>query len=172
MKEVTIYAGKRLLGWTPRGSEVWVSMEVDKDELNLRINFTHELEVLLQDGAVMAGRRISVKKGSSHKTGVEELPRERQKNQVGEVTIQTLKHIQKLKNAVDMKFKEAYINGKPSSLLFSYVAWAIFEGTNNTNRGDTSWRHIKSEFDFPKDHEKYFTVESIPLFAGQLEKYV
>tara|TARA_A100001388_G_C28762010_1_gene498370 strand:+ start:836 stop:1417 length:582 start_codon:yes stop_codon:yes gene_type:complete len=163
------YGGKRFLGFTPKGAEVWVSMEVDRETLDLKMKATHELDILLQEGAQMTDKRVSVKKGKQFVGSVDDLLRRSQKNQGGKVTIQTLRHIQRLMNAIDSKFNKAYVNGKPSSLLFSYVAWSVFEGSYDMERGDTSWSYIKDSFKFPKNGE-YFTVESLPLFVGQLEE--
>ena len=161
------YGGKRFLGFTPKGAEVWASMSVDRETLDLKVDFTHDLNILLQEGAVMCEKRISVKRGAQSNVDVRDLIRRNAKNQGGKVTIQTLRHIQRLKNAVDMKYAKAYIKGKPTSTLFSYVAWAIFSGSFDMERGDTSWSYIRDEFGFNKDGE-YFTVESIPLFDGDV----
>ena len=163
------YGGKRFLGFTPKGAEVWVSMEVDRETLDLKVKATHDLNILLQEGAQMTDKRVSIKKGKQFVGSVDDLLRRSQKNQGGKVTIETLQHIQRLINAVDSKFDKAYVNGKPSSLLFSYVAWSIFEGSYDMDRGDTSWFYIKESFKFPKNGE-YFTVESLPLFIGQFEE--
>ena len=168
-EKATVFGGKRFLGKTPRGAEVWVSFEVDKELLDLKINFTHELDVLLQEGAILADKRVSVKRGSHNTPPADDLLRRSQKNQGGKVSANTLKHIQRLKNAVDSKHAKSYVKGKPSSLLFTYVAWAIFEGSYDMSRGDTIWSDIKDSFGFPKDGA-YFTVESLPLFVGQLEQ--
>ena len=156
------YGGKRFLGFTPKGAEVWASMSVDRETLDLKVDFTHDLSILLQEGAELCEKRITVKRGSQRNVNVRDLIRQSMKNQGGKVTIQTLRHIQRLKNAVDMKFSKAYIKGKPTSTLFSYVAWAIFSGSFDMEKGDTSWTYIRDEFGFNKDGE-YFTLESIPL---------
>lgn len=161
------YGGKRFLGFTPKGGEVWASMSVDRETLDLKVDFTHDLSILLQEGAELCERRITVKRGSQRNVEVRDLIKQNMKNQGGKVTIQTLRHIQKLKNAVDMKYAKAYIKGKPTSTLFSYVAWAIFGGSYDMEKGDTSWTYILNEFGFNKDGE-YFTVESIPLFDGDV----
>ena len=165
------YGGKRFLGFTPKGAEVWVSMFVDRDTLELKVNCTHDLNILLKKGSRLANRRVVVKKGVQTNESAEDLLRSSQRNMGGDVTIQTLRHIQRLINAVDMKYTKAYVGKKPSSLLFNYVANAIFSGTFDMERGDTSWGYIINEFPFPKGGE-YFTVESIPLFAGQIVEEV
>ena len=118
---------------------------------------THDLDILLQEGAQMTDKRVSMKKGKQFVGSVDDLLRRSQKNQGGKVTIQTLRHLQRLMNAIDSKFNKVYVNGKPSSLLFSYVAWAVFEGSYDLDKGDTFWSYIKDSFKFPKNGE-YFTV--------------
>ena len=54
------YGGKRFLGFTPKGAEVWVSMFVDRDTLNLKVNCTHDLNILLKKGSRLANRRVIV----------------------------------------------------------------------------------------------------------------
>ena len=45
-KKATSYGGKRFLGFTPKGAEVWVSMSIDKETLQLKMSCTHDLNVL------------------------------------------------------------------------------------------------------------------------------
>jgi len=161
------YGGKRFLGYAPTGGEVWVSMEIDRETLDLKVNFTHELGVLLKEGAVLCAKRITLKKGSNSPHTVEDLIRRSSKNMGGNVTIATLRHITRLKNAVDMKYDKAYYKGKPTALLFTYVSNAIFHGDFDMERGDTSWSYIKNAWNLPKEGD-YFTVESIPLFEDQV----
>lgn len=161
------YGGKRFLGYTPRGAEVWASMEIDRETLDLKVNFTHELDILLEEGAVLCSKRVTLKKGIHSPHTVEDLIRRSSKNMGGQVTISTLRHITRLKNAVDMKYNKAYYKGKPTALLFTYVSNAIFAGDFDMERGDTSWSYIKDAWKLPKEGD-YFTVESIPLFADQV----
>ena len=64
------YGGKRFLGFTPKGAEVWASMSVDRETLDLKVDFTHDLNILLQEGAVMCDKRITVKRGSQSNVDV------------------------------------------------------------------------------------------------------
>ena len=41
------FAGKRFLGFTKHGAQVWISMEVNKDRKDLNIKTTHNLDTLL-----------------------------------------------------------------------------------------------------------------------------
>lgn len=170
-EKATSYGGKRFLGFTPQGTEVWVSMSIDKENLDMKISCTHDLNTLQKAGSRLANRRVVVKKGVQNHGSAEDLLRRNQRNMGGVVTIETLRHIQRLINAIDMKYQKAYVGKKPSSLLFTYVSNAIFSGTFDMERGDTSWNYILDEWDFPKDGE-YFTVGSLPLFDGQLPDIV
>lgn len=170
-EKATSYGGKRFLGFTPKGAEVWVSMSIDKETLQLKMSCTHDLNVLQKAGSKLANRRVVVKKGVQNHGSAEDLLRRNQKNMGGEVKLQTLRHIQRLMNVVDMGYGKGFVGKKPSSLLFNYVANAVFSGTFDMERGDTSWNHILDEWDFPKDGE-YFTVESLPLYDGQLPDIV
>ena len=90
----------KVLGFTPKGAEVWVSMEVDRETLDLKMKATHDLDILLQEGAQMTDKRVSMKKGKQFVGSVDDLLR-RSQNQ-GKVTIQTLRHLQRLMNAIDV----------------------------------------------------------------------
>ena len=84
------YAGKRFLGLTPRGGEVWISMELDKVKKDLSINTTHNLNILLEEGAEPAKKRVTLKKGVTSFYSTEDLIRRNQRNMGGEVTEATI----------------------------------------------------------------------------------
>jgi len=169
-KNAEIYAGKRFLGLTPKGAEVWISMEIDKENLDLKVDSTHDLNTLLQKGAILAEKRVEIKKGTHSTSTTEDLIRRAQKNAGGKVEHATIKHLMRLMNAVEMKFEKAYVKNKPSSTLFSYCAWSIYSGDFDMERGDTSCGYISKYWDFPSG--EYFTVESVPLFVGQFNPYI
>ena len=99
-KKANIFAGKRFLGFTPKGGEVWINMELQKDSKTLSIECSHNLNVLLQPGAKLATKRVTVKKGSSTRGTASELLRRNQKNMGGEVRPETILHMQRLISAV------------------------------------------------------------------------
>jgi hypothetical protein len=56
-KKGTIYAGKRFLGFTPKGAEVWISMELDRTSKDLSIRTTHNLDSLLGEDAELTQKK-------------------------------------------------------------------------------------------------------------------
>ena len=48
------FGGKRFLGLTKNGGEVWVSYVLSRDTYDLSISLTHNLSNLLEEGAVLA----------------------------------------------------------------------------------------------------------------------
>ena len=169
-KNAEIYAGKRFLGLTPKGAEVWISMEIDKENLELKVDSTHDLNTLLQKGAILAEKRVEIKKGTHSISTTEDLIRRAQKNAGGKVEHATVKHLMKLMNAVEIKFNKAYVKGTVSKSLFNYCAWSIYSGDFDMERGDTSSSYISKYWGFPDG--EYFTVESVPLFVGQFNPYI
>ena len=73
------FGGKRFLGLTKNGGEVWVSYFLSRDTYDLNISLTHNLSSLLEDGAVLAERRVSLKKGSTQRYTAQEMVRKNQK---------------------------------------------------------------------------------------------
>lgn len=155
-----IYAGKRFLGLTPRGAEVWISMELDRATKDLTINTTHNLNILLEEGAEPAKKRVTLKKGATSFYSTSDLIRRNQKNMGGEVTEATITYLKKLITASEMKDGKGYSNKEVTTLLFMYAANAIFEGTYDTEKGDFAWPQVIKTWGLPKG--KYFLIESIP----------
>ena len=159
-KKANIFAGKRFLGFTPKGGEVWINMELQKDSKTLSIECSHNLSVLLQPGAKLATKRVTVKKGSSTRGTASELLRRNQKNMGGEVRPETILHMQRLISAVDMKFMLAFKNDIPTKLLFQYISNAIYEGSYDIDRGDFCWVEVMETWDLPSGD--YFILEQVP----------
>lgn len=160
------YAGKRFLGLTPRGGEVWISMELDKVKKDLTINTTHNLNILLEEGAEPAKKRVTLKKGVTSFYSTEDLIRRNQRNMGGEVTEATITYLKKLITASEMKDGKGYKNKEVSTLLFMYAANAIFEGSYDTEKGDFAWPQVVKTWDLPKG--EYFLIESIPVSDGEV----
>ena len=81
------------------------------------------------------------------------------KNAGGKVTLYTLNYIKKLIVAVELKDSISHVNRKPSSLLFSMVAWTVFEGNLDEHTG-FRWRDVVELWDLPKG--EYFTIDYFP----------
>ena len=160
-KKAKIFAGKRFLGFTAKGAEVWISMEINRETKELKVNTTHNLSVLLEEGSELAIKRVVVKKGSPNPRTAKDLLRKNQKNMGGQVTEGTILYLMKLINAVEMKYGDAYVKGEPTRLLFMYVSNAIFEGGNDVENGEFGWSYVLKAWDLPKGG--YFLVDSMPL---------
>ena len=160
----TIFAGKRFLGFTKRGSEVWISMELNKKTKDLLIKATHNLDTLLEEGAQLAQKRIVLKKGISNNNSIEDLMRRNLKNMGGEVTSKTIVNMKKLIAISEMKDGIGFKEKKVTRTLFMYASNAIFEGDLDVDRGGFGWSQVIKTWGLP--HGDYFTLEYIP-FVGQ-----
>jgi len=155
------YGGKRFLGLTKNGGEVWVSFILSRDTYDLNISLTHSLSSLLEEGAVLAERRVVLKKGSPQRYTADEMVRKNLKNAGGKVTKNTISYLQKLISAVDSKNGVGYVNGKPTTTLFMMVSNFIYEGGVDHLNRDVRWRDIMEHWDLPKG--SYFTLERFPI---------
>ena len=160
-KKAKIFAGKRFLGFTANGAEVWISMEINRETKELKVNTTHNLSVLLEEGSELAIKRVVVKKGSPNPRTAKDLLRKNQKNMGGQVTEGTILYLMKLINAVEMKYGDAYVKGEPTRLLFMYVSNAIFEGGNDLENGEFGWSYVLKAWGLPQGG--YFLVDNVPL---------
>lgn len=123
------YAGKRFLGLTASGKEVWVQISLDKDNLDLKISTNHNLNKLSEKGAKLAKRRLQKKINSKAELFEIEKAGKKFKNSAeGEVTKITLINLQKLINAYEIKQSPAFIEGKPTKLFFQYVTSIAYTG--------------------------------------------
>ena len=79
------------------------------------------------------------------------------RNAGGEVTIRLLEYIEKLITAVEAKKSKGYVNGRPSSLLFQYVASIVYPGNLDEQYG-FRWMDAIKMWNIPSG--EYFTVDS------------
>ena len=154
------FGGRRFLGFTNRGSEVWISYTVDKKSGQIKISTTHNLNVLLNENSIFATKRVTLKKGANNRRTAEELIKLNKKNMGGAVTKSTLTYLDKLIDALARGYGKPFVKGKPSSLMFMYIAQAIYEGSYTPEDGDTIWSAVRKEFNFPDG--EYFTVQDLP----------
>jgi hypothetical protein len=155
------FAGRRFLGFTKHGAQVWISMEVNKDRKDLNIKTTHKLDALLEEGAELAKKRIVVKKGASNFNSVHDLIRRNQKNMGGEINEKTITYMKKLISASEMKDGKGFVKGQVTRSLFMYASNAIFEGDLDEDRGGFGWSQVIQTWQLP--HGEYFTMDSMPL---------
>ena len=154
------YSGKRFLGFTEKGAEVWISLHIEKDTLKTTISTTHNLDSLRNQNAVLASKRVTLKKGVKNRYSAQDLMSQRKKNMGGAVTLLTLDYLERLIDAVERGYGKPFVNGQITSLMFSYLAQAIFEGSYDYEKGDNIWTYILKEWRFPSGD--YFTVLELP----------
>lgn len=154
----TGYGGKRFLGWTPSGAEAWISFNFDRATKDLSIDSTVNLSLLLDEGAVLADTRVSVKRGATNRHDVEDLIRYSRRDMSGKVTEQTVKYLIRLKNAVNGKVAPAFEKGVPTKTIFRMVTNSIYAG--DVEEKDFRWMDAMKAYNLPKG--PYFTWESLP----------
>ena len=161
MEDTDSFGGKRFLGLTSKDVPVFAMFTLTKDKLELDIKFSHNLSVLTKDGARLANDRYSFKHGekiNDYKIMVRKLKKKRG----GEVTIQTLRWLQRLKNINDMKYLKAIVNNKPTKTFFTYVSDSMYIG-------DKINKHmIQKYWKFPTTGNDYFVPESTWKYPDEL----
>ena len=154
-----IYGGSRFLGFTPQKKEVWVSMSYNRESRDLTLKVGSGFEQLYDEGAELAQYRVTAKINSKKPDDIKRALKQNSKNAGGKVTLHTLNYIKKLIVAVELKDSISHVNRKPSSLLFSMVAWTVFEGNLDEHTG-FRWRDVVELWDLPKG--EYFTIDYFP----------
>jgi len=118
------FEGRRFLGTTAGGKEIWVNFEMTRENTSatpkIRVWFTANVDLLRQEGAVLANRRISFGTGVEQRSSIDSLLISREKPQ-GAVTLSTLDWLEKIIHQCDME--------NPKRMHASDIANAIFVGT-------------------------------------------
>ena len=154
------YGGRRFLGITPKGGEVWSTMEFDRSSKVLDLNLGRGFNDLYDNEAFLSPVRIQIKLSQPKPKNLQhEFKIIRKKTAGGEVTHRTLQYFEKLKSAVDAKQSKSYVNGVPTKLLFQYVASMIYTGDLNENVG-FRWSDVANLWGLPSG--EYFTIDSFP----------
>ena len=164
-KKSNVYAGRRFLGYTPTDKEVWITMEYLRKTQELSLRVDSGFNLLYHKDARLAPKRIDHKGTRRKKVDISRAIIENSKNAGGAVTLKTLEYIEKLLFAVQTKYNACYVNGIPSSLFFSEVAWMVFPGEveyQNVGFKGFRWRDVVEVWKLPKG--EYFVVDSIPTF--------
>ena len=155
------YGGRRFLGITPKGGEVWSTMEFDRSSKVLDLNLGKGFNDLYDNEAFLSPVRIQIKLSQSKPKNLQhEFKIIRKKTAGGEVTHRTLQYLEKLKSAVDAKHSKSHVNGLPTKLLFQYVASMIYTGDLNENVG-FRWSDVAKLWGLPSG--EYFTIDSFPI---------
>ena len=165
-KKSNVYAGKRFLGYTPTDKEVWITMEYLRKTQELSLRVDSGFNLLYHKDARLAPKRIDYKGTRRKKVDISKAIIENSKNAGGAVTLKTLEYIEKLLFAVQTKYSACYVNGIPSSLFFSEVAWMVFPGEveyQNVGFKGFRWRDAVEVWNLPKG--EYFVIDSIPKFV-------
>ena len=156
----TIYGGRRFLGFTPKGKDIWVSMKYDMYKKELMLKTTNGFEELFYDHAKLATSRVDLKLNEKKPDNLHLLAQmsSNRKNAGGQVSYRTLEYIQKLVNIVDSRSTIAFIKGKPTSLLFQYVASIVYPGDLDELNG-FRWMDVVNVWKLPRG--QYFTVDGL-----------
>ena len=150
--------GKRFLGWTPNGAEAWISYNFDRASKELSIDSTVKLSLLLEEGAELADCRVSIKRGSTNRTDVNQLLRMSRRDSTGAVTPTTVKYLMRLKGAVNGGSGIGFEKGLPTKTLFRMVTNSIYAG--GVDEKDFRWYDAMEAYGLPSG--EYFTWEKLP----------
>ncbi len=154
------FGGKRFFGWTPNGAEAWVSFQLDRETLDITMNSTVNLELLLDEDAVLAESRVTVARGATNRRNVKDMLRFESKNQGGDVTPNVVRHIIKIMNAIQGKSHLFFDNkGRANKSAFRIVSNSIFTGLLDEDKG-FRWSDVMKHWGLPEG--TYFTVDSLP----------
>lgn len=136
-KKAKEFGGKRFLGFTEKGAEVWVSYLLDLETGSLTAKSSHDFSALMYEDAQLATARVTVPRNKVQRTSTERMVRANAKNAGGKVTLFTLSYIQRLLDMIDGNNPRAFVKGKPTTLLMNYLAGAIYEGDLDEENGFT-----------------------------------
>jgi len=154
------YGGRRFLGITPKGKEVWSTMEFDRSIKVLDLNLGEGFKDLYDEQAFLSPVRIQIKLSQTKPKNLQnQFKIIKKKTAGGEVTHRTLQYLEKLKSAVDAKQSKSHVNGIPTRLLFQYVASIIYTGDLNENSG-FRWSDVTKLWGLPSG--EYFIIDSYP----------
>ncbi len=152
-----IYGGGRFLGFTPKGKDVWVTMKYIRDDKELFLKVDKGFKELFKEDARLAVSRVEIKLNQKKPENLLADMSRNRRNAGGEVTIRTLEYIEKLITAVEAKKSKGYVNDRPSSLLFQYVASIVYPGNLDEQYG-FRWMDAIKMWNIPRG--EYFTLDS------------
>lgn len=152
------FGGKRFLGLTPKGKEVYVYYIIDRKTMSITMSFSYRPGILLEDGAKFANNRYSTAKHMRLTNSNGEMTRKLTKKQSNEVTEKTLHHLMRLKHLNDMKFHKGYKNGKVTRLMARYVTDVIYTGNYESASKLPTTDDILEVWNFSREGE-YFVPE-------------
>lgn len=148
-KTINTFGGKRLLGVTVKDVPIWASYTIDKETLNLKVKLTHDIATIRV--SKLCPRRVTIANGE-HAPDIEHAMRPKTAKDVGEVTQNTLRYIDKLFGMAESSIGK--VDGKCSTQLFMHVSNCIYEGSSAKDK--VRWNDIMKTWDMPSG--KYLTV--------------
>jgi hypothetical protein len=160
------FGGKRFLGLTPKGKEVFAKYKVNRDDLSLTVSFTHELSILLKEGALLAndcyscGLNEYLNKASSFMVRKLKKPRSRK------VTIQTLRWLKRLQLLTEIQYHEAFDKDKVTYSFLREIGSQIHTGFGISNI-KPNLTSIGNVWKFPKNRT-YFNPEETWKYPDEL----
>ncbi len=158
-KRRSLYGGKRFLGFTPNGNDVWTTMRYEKESKELNVDLGKGFTKLYDEESFLSPTRVHIKLFQPKPKNLKKELQRNSKNAGGKVTVRTLEYMEKLKSAVDSKQSKSYEKGIPTKLLFQYVASVIYPGDLDEKVG-FRWSDVTNIWDLPSG--EYFTIDSFP----------
>ena len=158
-KRRNLYGGRRLLGFTPDGNDVWTTMRFKKDSKELNLDLGKGFSKLYDHKSFLSPTRVHIKLFQPKPINLRRELQRNSKNAGGKVSIRTLEYIEKLKSAVDSKHSKSHVNGVPTKLLFQYVASVIYPGDLDEKIG-FRWSDVTNIWGLPSG--EYFIVDTFP----------
>ena len=164
-KKANKFGGKRFLGTTVKGKDVYVKYIIKRNDMSIKIEFSVNPKGLLKEGAKLANNRYSwrigdnVNKDSSHMTS----NLNTRKSQ--SVTKNTIHWIKRLQILSDIKFDKAYDKNKITYGLFREIASAIYTGFDNYDK--INMTSIGHAWEFPSKSE-YYNIEEAWSYPDEL----
>ena len=154
----TEFGGKRFLGFTKNGAEVWISAYINRDTKELKIESTHKLSSLLEDGAEMATRRVGVERNKTLYQDVRSIILSMKRDRGGRVTERTLQYLDTLMNMAQSKRGKGFVKEVPTTLFTKYVFDSIFTGNVESAEGGFRVQDIILYWGLPSG--EYFTINN------------
>ena len=158
-KRRSLYGGKRFLGFTPSGNDVWTTMRYEKESKELNVDLGKGFRKLYDEESFLSPTRVNIKLSQPKPKNLQKELQRNSRNAGGKVTLRTLEYIEKLKSAVDSKHSKSHVKGIPTKLLFQYVASIIYPGDLDEKIG-FRWSDVTNIWDLPSG--EYFTIDSFP----------
>ena len=158
-KRRNLYGGKRFLGFTPNGNDVWTTMRFEKDSKELNVDLGKGFSKLYDQRSFLSPTRVHIKLSQPKPINLRRELQRNSRNAGGKVSIRTLEYIEKLKSAVDSKQSKSHVKEIPTKLLFQYVASVIYPGDLDEKNG-FRWSDVTNIWGLPSG--EYFTIDSFP----------